>query len=65
MIYGKQKSIWKKEFIDNKRFTREEIEFIKKTSNRFEVGVPSLKVKKVIDSLEKKGYIVKIGTMNT
>lgn len=57
--------VTEKEYIDNKRFTKEEIEFIKKTSNRFEVGVPSLKVKKVIDSLEKKGYIVKIGTINT
>ena len=46
---------------EEEHLTVEEREFIDNSANRFEVGIPSLKIKKIIDSLERKGYIVKMG----
>lgn len=46
---------------DKSILSKEEIEFVNKTSERFSVGLPSLKVKKILIKLLSLGLIAKIG----
>lgn len=46
---------------DKSILSKEEIEFLNKTSERFCVGLPSLKVKKILIKLLSLGIVIKIG----
>lgn len=45
---------------DISNLTKEELDFINKSTDEFEVGSPSIKVRKIINSLVAKGVVIKL-----
>ena len=48
--------------ISQYELTSQEIDFINRSADTFEVGAPSLKIKKIIDKLVSLGIVVRLDT---